>query len=160
VHNCTHIFLAFAVMMERLDSRCMMFHLVTTVTCMMDQQCMCGESHRMSRTEWLAHSQAFVLKAFHGNARSQATFNFPFSIEFTFIALKAHVKHHHDCKPFCMQNWRVPMFPTLMKDPSILNQMINAVNPATGPKVEAACMIHFNTPASFVLSLTTCALLD
>jgi hypothetical protein len=59
-----------------------------------------------------------------------------------------------------MQNWRVPMFPTSMKDPSILNQMIHAVNPAMGPKAEAACKFHFNAPASFVLSSTTRTLSD
>jgi hypothetical protein len=71
--------------------------------------------------------QASVLKASHGTPEAHRLFDFPLSIEFAFAALQVHVICHHNCEGFPMENWRVPVFPTPVEDPRVLNEMIDAV---------------------------------
>jgi hypothetical protein len=82
----------------------------------------------------------------------EGLFNFPFGIDIPFAALQVHVVCHDNGKAFTMQNRRVPIFPTSVENPRILNQMIDAIDPVIGPKIEGPGMIHFDAPVSFVVS--------
>jgi hypothetical protein len=46
----------------------------------------------------------------------------------------------------------VPILPASVEEIGILDQMIDAVNPVIGPKIEGPGMIHFNAPVSLVVA--------
>ena len=88
----------------------------------------------------------------------EGLFDLPFGIDLAFAALQVHVVCHDNVKAF--PNGRVPLLPTSVEEIGILDQMIDAVNPVIGPKIEGPGMIHFDAPVSLVVASSAFTPLD